>query len=420
MVKKRSPWRLIFVSLVVVLAGCFVVGVFSPQDLSAAKSLEPQTEEVLPETATGRAVASRHLPLPGMNPYLIADIAEQVSPAVVFISVEWPPVQQYSHPFINDPFFRFFFGDMFPFPMQPGETTPRSAGTGFIIDEKGYILTNQHVVGDLGENQKIMVRITTPEYSGEVEAKLLGADYKLDLAVLQIEKPKELDKLPVVKLGDSDKSRPGEWVIAIGNPYGEQLEHTVTIGVLSAKGRQITIPDTEKRQYKVYENLMQTDAAINPGNSGGPLINIQGEVIGINTAVNAAAQGIGFAIPINTAKEVIQELIETGKVARETTPHPWLGVYYNEITEDIARYFNLQDTNGIIIVEVIPDSPAAKAGLRTYDVIRKIGEKSITGTEDFQKAIQELEPGEKVMFVVMRSGRRMLIPVEIGNRPEGY
>ncbi len=136
MVKKRSPWRLIFVSLVVVLAGCFVVGVFSPQDLSAAKSLEPQTEEVLPETATGRAVASRHLPLPGMNPYLIADIAEQVSPAVVFISVEWPPVQQYSHPFINDPFFRFFFGDMFPFPMQPGETTPGQPELGLSLTKR--------------------------------------------------------------------------------------------------------------------------------------------------------------------------------------------------------------------------------------------------------------------------------------------
>jgi S1-C subfamily serine protease len=395
------------------------MGVIYPQVMSAAKPKQ-QTEKVPTESAAAGTEASRYLPLPGMNPYLIADIAEEVSPAVVFISVEWPPVQQSSHPFANDPFFRFFFGDMFPFPMQPGETIPRSAGTGFIIDERGYILTNQHVVGDLGEDQTIKVRITTPDYSGEVEAELLGADYKLDLAVLQIEKPEELDKLPVAKLGDSDKSRPGEWVIAIGNPYGEKLEHTVTIGVLSAKGRQITIPDAERRQYKVYENLMQTDAAINPGNSGGPLINIQGEVIGINTAVNAAAQGIGFAIPINTAKEVIEELIETGKVTRETTPQPWVGIYYNEISEDIAQYFKLPDTDGVIIVEVIPDSPAAKAGLRSYDVIRKVGEKDITGTEDFQEAIKELEPGETVMFVVMRSGSPRLIPVEIGTRPEGY
>ena len=165
---------------------------------------------------------------------------------------------------------------------------------------------------------------------------------------------------------------------------------------------------------------MQTDAAINPGNSGGPLINIEGEVIGINTAVNAAAQGIGFAIPINTAKEVIQELIDTGKVTRQTASQPWVGVYYNAITEEIARYFNLQDTNGVIIVEVIPNSPAAKAGLRSYDVVRKVGDKDINTTEDFQKAIQELEPGDRVIFVVVRSGQRMLIPVEIGNRPEGY
>ncbi|NMB13442.1 MAG: trypsin-like serine protease, partial [Firmicutes bacterium] len=288
------------------------------------------------------------------------------------------------------------------------------------IDEKGYILTNQHVVGDVGENQTIKVRITTPEYSGEVEAKLLGADYKLDLAVLQIAKPKELAKLPIVKLGDSDKSRPGEWVIAIGNPYGEQLEHTVTIGVLSAKGRQITIPDTEKRRYKVYENLMQTDAAINPGNSGGPLINIEGEVIGINTAVNVAAQGIGFAIPINTAKEVMNELIEKGEITREVIPKPWVGVYFNDITPEVARYFDLHDTNGVILVEIIPDSPAAKAGLQSYDIVRKVGDKTITSTEDFQQAIQELQPGDSVMFVIMRKGSTNLMPVEIGNRPEEY
>ncbi len=419
MVKRRVPWRLILVSLAVVLAGCLVMVVFSPQELSIAKSSEAQPENALAEIVDSAEFSSQ-LPLPGMNPYLIADIAEQVSPAVVFISVEWPPVQRYRYPFANDPFFRFFFGDMFPFPMQPDETIPRSAGTGFIIDEEGHIITNQHVVGDLGEKQTITVRITTPDYTGEVEAKLLGADYTLDLAVLKIEKPEGLDKLPTVKLGDSDKSRPGEWVIAIGNPYGKQFEHTVTIGVLSAKGRRITIPDTDRRQYRVYENLMQTDAAINPGNSGGPLINIEGEVIGINTAVNAAAQGIGFAIPINTAKEVIQELIDTGKVTRQTASQPWVGVYYNAITEEIARYFNLQDTNGVIIVEVIPNSPAAKAGLRSYDVVRKVGDKDINTTEDFQKAIQELEPGDRVIFVVVRSGQRMLIPVEIGNRPEGY
>lgn len=415
--QKRHCIRVVFVALVAFLLGGLLSPLALPSGLTSAK---PDAEATALADKADTSAAARGSLLPGMNPYLIADVAEQVSPAVVFISVEWPPIQQPQSSFSQDPFFRYFFGDFFPFPQMPQDTIPSSAGTGFIIDERGYILTNQHVVGDVGENQTIKVRITTQEYSGEAEAKLLGADYKLDLAVLQIEKPKELAKLPIIKLGDSDKSRPGEWVIAIGNPYGEQLEHTVTIGVLSAKGRQITIPDTEKRVYKVYENLMQTDAAINPGNSGGPLINIEGEVIGINTAVNVAAQGIGFAIPINTAKEVMDELIEKGEITREVTPIPWVGVSYSDVTPEVARYFNLQDTNGVIVLEVIPNSPAAKAGLRSYDVVRKVGEKAITDTDDFQEAIKELKPGETVMFVVRRKGGTHPIPVEIGNRPEEY
>ncbi len=187
------------------------------------------------------------------------------------------------------------------------------------------------MVGNPGEDQKITVKLNTPKFQGEVEAELVGADYRLDLAVLKIEKPEGLDQLPTVPLGDSDASRPGEWVIAIGNPYGERYEHTVTVGVLSAKGREIQIYDPDQRQWKTYTNLMQTDAAINPGNSGGPLINIKGEVIGINTAVNAAAQGIGFAIPINTALEVKEELITTGRIRRA-----YMGVSLTDVT-------NLQD-----------------------------------------------------------------------------
>lgn len=409
--------------LVLFLLASFIVGivfvaVIGGDQLTLA---QPETAKLDEEDIDGGGSRAMALAMPGMNPYLIADVAEKVSPAVVFISVEWPPVEQSHNPFAQDPFFREFFGDFFfPFPIPPSDTIPRAVGTGFIIDEKGYILTNQHVVGDKGEKQKIKVRITTENFTGEVDAKLLGSDYKLDLAVLKIEKPKELKKLPVAKLGDSDKSRPGEWVVAIGNPYGEQFEHTVTVGVLSAKGRQISIPDREKRRYRVYENLMQTDAAINPGNSGGPLINIEGEVIGINTAVNAAAQGIGFAIPINTAKEVVDELIHEGRVVRKEKPQPWVGVYFNDISEDIAQYFNLPDTNGVILVEIIPNSPAEKAGLQAYDIVRKVGNTTIKNGEDFKKAISQLKPGEKTIFVVIRRGNSQLIPVEIGQRPEGF
>ena len=347
------------------------------------------------------------------NPYLIADVAEESSPAVVFISVEWPqPEIDTSRSPFDDPFFRFWFGDrFFPFP-TPGRPQPRqSAGTGFIIDTEGHILTNQHVVGDVGEGQTITVRITTAEFDGEVEAELIGADYMLDLAVLKIEKPQELKELPTLPLGDSDRSRPGEFVIAIGNPYGEQFDHTVTIGVLSAKGRQISIPDYDKSTVKLYQNLMQTDAAINPGNSGGPLLNIKGEVIGINTAVNAQAQGIGFAIPINTAKEVLTDLIEKGKVERGS---PWLGVQY----ESAERYFRVSGAQGIVIVNVLEGQPAEKAGLKEGDYVIAIDRKPIRGTQDFMAKVQQLQPGQQITLTVRRGGTQLQIPLIVGERPE--
>ncbi|NLK08672.1 MAG: trypsin-like serine protease [Firmicutes bacterium] len=420
MTRKRRLIPLILVGLLAFFVGGAVALNLYPSNLTWAEPLAAVEEHGGVDAVDKIPVAKDAHLLPGMNPYLIADIAEDTGPAVVFISVEWPPIKRPESPFARDPFFRQFFEEFFPFPMPPGDSVPRSVGTGFIIDEKGYVLTNQHVVGDRGEDQKIKVRITTEDYSGEVDATLLGADYKLDLAVLQIDKPEELNHLPVAKLGDSERSRPGEWVVAIGNPYGKELEHTVTVGVLSAKGRQITIPDTEKQQYRVYENLMQTDAAINPGNSGGPLINIEGEVIGINTAVNAAAQGIGFAIPINTAKDVVEQLIENGEIIREESILPWVGVYFSEITPEVARYFRLRDTKGVVVVEIIPGSPAEKAGLTTYDIVRKVGDKDIENTDDFSQAIQEAEPGDTLMFVVTRQGGSMLIPVEIGSRPEEF
>ena len=183
----------------------------------------------------------------------------------------------------------------------------------------------------------------------------------MDLAVLKINSSK---KLPHIELGNSDNMRVGEWVIAIGNPY--RLDHTVTVGVISAKGRPITIPDQSTGKERVYKNLIQTDAAINPGNSGGPLISLDGKVIGINTAINAQAQGIGFAIPINTAKEVLDELIKSGSVTR-----PYIGVALQDMTKDLAEYFELKDPNGAIIADVVSGSPAEKAGLMRGDVILK-------------------------------------------------
>ena len=372
--------RSIPILLVAALAFTALVWVGNEQGILHAQSAE-QSQEIL----------SYPVELAMGNPYLIADIAERVTPAVVYIEAEWPaPERQVRNPIANDPFFRdlFWFS---PWPQTPqGPTIQR--GSGFIISEDGYILTNQHVVGNPGDNQKITVKLHTPNFQGSVEATLVGADYRLDLAVLKIDKPDGLDKLPTIPLGDSDKSRPGEWVIAIGNPYGERYEHTVTVGVLSAKGREIQIYDSDQRQWKVYTNLMQTDAAINPGNSGGPLINIRGEVIGINTAVNASAQGIGFAIPINTALEVKEQLITEGRIRRA-----FLGVTMQGLDQlsDRAKYLlGLDITEGAMIARVEPGSAAAEAGLQVYDVITRIDDTPITKPDDVTNEISKRKPGD--------------------------
>ncbi len=345
------------------------------------------------------------------NPYLIADIAEEASPSIVFIEVNWPEstTNQQADPFW-DMFDQWFFS---PMPRPRGPRT--SAGTGFFIDESGIILTNQHVVGNMGEGQTITVTINAPDLSGEFEASLIGADATLDLAVLRI-KDEALAPFPVSQLGNSDATRPGEWVIAIGNPYGRQFEHTVTVGVLSAKGREIVVP-TQEGTTRIYQNLMQTDAAINQGNSGGPLLNIQGEIIGINTAVHARAQGIGFAIPINMAKEVLDELIETGRVDHQLPDRAWVGVWYLNVTEDIAERLDLPDTKGIIISDVIQGSPAQEAGLRAMDVVRRIEDVDIHSTEDFANAIVESSPGDEVLLSIIRGGEPMFITVTLGNMP---
>ncbi len=337
------------------------------------------------------------------DPYQIADIAEETSPSTVFVHVEWPHEEERP----QDQFGGWFF------PMPPEE--PESAGTGFFIEENGTILTNQHVVGDLDEEQEITVTVSTDEVDGEFEAELIGADYKLDLAVLQI-KDEDAGPFPVIPLGDSDQSRPGEWVIAIGNPYGKVFEHTVTVGVLSAKGREIQVP-TPEGDIRVYDNLMQTDAAINQGNSGGPLLNMEGEVIGINTAVHAQAQGIGFAIPINVAAEVLDELIETGRVDHDLPAQAWLGIWYLDVSEEIAARLNLPDTKGIIISDVVHDSPAQEAGLQSMDVVRRVEDEDIETTEDFAEAIEERDPGDEILLNIIRDGEPKFITVELGDTP---
>lgn len=320
------------------------------------------------------------------NPDIVAAIVERVSPAVVNIDTLRIAVYRSPlAPFFRDPFFRRFFGDI---PELERQVPQRGIGTGFVFRSDGYILTNEHVIR--GANKIKVTFIDGKEYEG----KVIGADPLTDIAVVKI----DADNLPTIPLGDSDKARVGEFVIAIGNPYG--LSHTVTVGVLSAKGRPISAGDSGRE----YENFLQTDAAINPGNSGGPLLNLRGEVIGINTAILPYAQGIGFAIPINMAKSILEQLIEKGRVVRA-----WLGVYIQDLTPELAQKFGLSEAKGALVADISKGSPAEKAGLRRGDIILKVDGKEIPTVSSLQQEIRSRRPGERVRLEVWRDGKSIVL-----------
>ncbi|MFZ5591226.1 MAG: trypsin-like peptidase domain-containing protein [Bacillota bacterium] len=325
---------------------------------------------------------------------VIPDIVQRTSPAVVLIETTAEKKTRLNYdPFFNDPFFREFFGGRLPFDSRT--EVVRGMGSGFIISRDGYILTNEHVVS--GADQ---IQVTIVGHDKPYKARIVGADHDLDLAVLKVDAG---NNLPFLALGDSDKVRVGEWAIAIGNPHG--LDHTVTVGVISAKGRPVSVQDRN------YKNLLQTDASINPGNSGGPLLNLNGEVIGINTAVNAAAQGIGFAIPTSTVKPVLETLITKGKLLR-----PWLGVYIQSVTQDIASSLGLSKPEGVLITSLVEGGPAYKAGLEQYDVILEIDKQKISDTGALTAKVEKLQVGQKVNVLVFRNGKYLLVPVVIGDK----
>jgi serine protease Do len=284
-----------------------------------------------------------------------------------------------SNPYGHDPFQDFFNRFFQNMPQHP--YTSRSLGSGFIISDDGYILTNYHVVAGADE---VKVKLSD---SREFKAEVKGWDDKLDLALLKISAK---DHLPVAKLGDSDKTQVGEWVMAIGNPFG--LGQTVTAGIVSAKERVIGSGP--------YDDFIQTDASINPGNSGGPLINAEGEVVGINTAIVAGGQGIGFAIPINMAKAVINQLKEKGKVTRG-----WLGVGIQAVTPDLAKSFGLKGEGGALVSEVMKNSPAEKAGFKSGDVITEFDGKKIREMNELPLIVASTPVGKKVKVVIIRGGK---------------
>lgn len=302
-----------------------------------------------------------------------------------------------------------FFPDFPGIPQFPDEVDviPQSGrGSGFIFDERGYILTNRHVVRGATD---VSVRL---QDGREYTATVVGSDPQTDVAVLQIT-PSRGERLPTVRLGDSDRLQVGDWVLALGNPLG--LDFTVTAGIVSAQGRSIGI--LRRETETALEAFIQTDAAINPGNSGGPLINIKGEVIGINTAVNASAQGIGFAIPINTALEVKEALITDGRIRRA-----YMGVSLTDVKnlqERAKQILRINVDEGAVITQVEPDSPAAEAGLEVYDVITQIGDTPIKSAQDVTDDVAKRKPGEEVVVIVLRQGQRHLIPIVLGERPPG-
>lgn len=265
-------------------------------------------------------------------------------------------------------------------------------GSGFIVSKDGYIITNQHVVNGAKE---IMVKISGIEK--EIPAKLIGEDKELDLAVIKVNVKGEL---PTLALGNSKNIRPGEWAIAIGNPYG--LDHTVTLGVISAKDRELSIGEAN------FESLIQTDTPINPGNSGGPLLNENGEVVGVNTAINAEAQGIGFAIPIDTVKNVLTPLIKDGEIVR-----PWIGIAIQSLNKEISDYLEIPADEGVLVTKVYPQSPAKKAGLQIGDVITSVDKKTLKDASKLTELVKGKKPGNKIKLLVNRLGEMKVIEVKL-------
>jgi serine protease Do len=328
-------------------------------------------------------------------------VADRVMPAVVNVTVkskrapagaeapDRPEMEERFKEFFGQEFFDRFFRKRSP------RDEGRASGSGVIVDKQGYILTNSHVVENAAE---IEVGLSDDR---KFKAVLVGRDPKTDLAVLRVEAPP--GSLPVAELGDSDRLRVGQWAIAIGNPFG--LDRTVTAGIVSATGRS-------RVGVATYEAFIQTDASINPGNSGGPLLNLQGKVIGINTAIVASGQGIGFSIPINMAREVMGQLIAKGRVIRG-----WLGIVIQDLTPDLAAGFGIASTGGVLISDVMKDSPAEAAGMRPGDVIVEFTGAPIKEVTDLQRRVAAVEPGKPAALTVIRDRKPTPLTVRIGEQP---
>ncbi|MGK7948889.1 MAG: HhoA/HhoB/HtrA family serine endopeptidase [Xenococcaceae cyanobacterium] len=398
--KQSNLWKKATTSLsLVLLGGGVALGgnylINSPQSIAQMQNDDRASileEDKLTTETTQTAIA--------IPQNYVSDVVQRVGDSVVRIDAS-RTVATNVPPMFNDPFFRQFFGSRIP--DFPDEQIQRGMGSGFIVSSDGLILTNSHVVEG---SDKVNVTLKDGRtFAGEV----MGTDPLSDVAVIKI----ETEDLPAVTLADSEQLQPGEWAIAIGNPLG--LDNTVTTGIVSATGRssaQVGIAD--KRV-----SFIQTDAAINPGNSGGPLLNAKGEVIGINTAIIQNAQGIGFAIPINTARDIAEELIAKGKV-----DHPFLGIQMAAITPELKEQLKsnnnglaVREEEGVLIMNVVPNSPANKAGLKSGDVIQAIDGEKISNPDEVQQAVAKTEVGDNLPIQLQRNGKSLNLNVEVGVLP---
>ena len=382
------------------LLSLLVAGALVASGYGIAKALKPcETGTTLPPCATAAASTAAVSNTP-MVPANFSDLAEKVRPGVVNIQVvkKVKNIGFAPHEFFGSPFGeKNPFGDFFgPFSEgnPPRGFQQQGVGSGFVMSEDGYIVTNNHVIEN---SDKIKVKFASGK---EFTAKVIGRDRKTDLALIKIEGASDLHPL---KLGNSDSLKVGSWVVAVGSPFG--LEQTVTVGIVSAKGRVIGSGP--------YDNFIQTDASINPGNSGGPLINMNGEVVGINTAIIPNGQGIGFAIPVNMAKEIAPQLQKNGHVIRG-----WLGVSVQEVTPELAKSFGLKDNKGALVAEVFKGTPAEKAGIEQGDIIVGFNGKDVGDSKELPRILASTPVGEKVTIKLQRNGSSFERTVKVGEMEE--
>ena len=382
----RRLWLIFAQTVTVCVAVLFVVKTLKPEWLGRL----PSSSDVVAQVTT---VVEAPSGSEGRRQGSYADAAKKAIPAVVHIFTS-QEVKGPRHPFINDPIFRHFFGDRF------GEQSQRRSGlgSGVVVSPEGYILTNFHVIDGADE-------IEVGHNDGrKYKARVVGSDPESDLAVLRI--PAD-HKLPVIAFGSSETLQVGDVVLAIGNPFG--VGQTVTSGIVSALGRSHLGINT-------FENFIQTDAAINPGNSGGALVDSNGNLVGINTAIysqSGGSMGIGFAIPVSLAKSVMEQIVRTGGVTRG-----WVGIEVQEITPELAESFKLQATQGALVAGVMRGSPADKAGIKPGDVLALVAGKPVKDVQAMLELIAALEPGKTARFDVKRDGRDLAIEVPIGKRPK--